>query len=130
MIAAEDPIVEIAQKTLLIVDDEPKICDMLSRFFTARGFRTVIATSGHQALEFFLQETPQYVLLDIRMPDLSGLEILKTIKAYFPEAKVIMVTAVESQETAVEAMQLGASDYITKPFELDETSWARVFFSE
>ena len=117
-------------KALLIVDDEPKICEMLSRFFLARGFRTTIATSGQEAITMLSRECPQYLLLDIRMPDLSGLEVLKMAKASCPEVKVIMVTAIDDPQTEDAALRLGAMDYITKPFELNETSWARAFFSD
>ena len=118
------------RKSLLIVDDEPKICEMLSRFFTQRGFQTSTATSGHQAIETVAKQCPDYVLLDIRMPDVSGLDVLKMLKAYCPGVKVVMVTAIDDQEVAATAFRLGATDYITKPFELDETSWARAFFAD
>lgn len=126
----ETLIVDRQRKTLLIVDDEPKICEMLSRFFSSRGFRIVTATSGQRAIEILTHEPPDYLLLDIRMPDVSGLDVLKMAKSYCPNVKVVMVTAIDDQEVADTAFRLGATDYITKPFELDETSWARAFFAD
>ena len=126
----ETPAVTQQRKSLLIVDDEPKICEMLSRFFAERGFQTSTATSGHQAIETVTKSCPDYLLLDIRMPDLSGLEVLKMVKTYCPGVKVIMVTAIDDRETAETAFRLGAADYITKPFELDESSWAKAFFAD
>ena len=127
---SETEVVTQQRKTLLIVDDEPKICEMLSRFFDARGFHAVTATSGRQAIELLTRECPAYLLLDIRMPDVSGLDVLKMAKARCPSVKVVMVTAIDDQQTADDAFQLGATDYITKPFELDEASWARAFFAD
>jgi two-component system NtrC family response regulator len=117
-------------KTLLIVDDEVKICALLSRFFASRGFRTLTASSGHEALERLHTETPDYLLLDIRMPDLSGLEVLKLAKQRHPNLIVVMVSAMDDTDTVHAAFQLGASDYVRKPFELNDLAWARAFFSE
>ena len=116
-------------KTLLIVDDELKICELLSRFFTERGFKTATAQSGHEAIECLEREVPDYLLLDIRMPDLSGLEVLRLVKTRYPNLKVVVVTAVGDEETMRAAYALGASDYVTKPFHLNDQAWARAFFA-
>ena len=116
-------------KTLLIVDDELKICDTLSRFFTAMGFKTSTAQSGREAMEQLEREVPDYLLLDIRMPEMSGLEVLKQTKARYPGLKVVMVTALGDAETIDEAFRCGASDYITKPFAFSDQAWARAFFA-
>ena len=116
-------------KTLLIVDDELKICDALSRFFTAMGFKTATVQSGREAMEQLEREVPDYLLLDIRMPDMSGLEVLKQTKARYPSLKVVMVTALADTETIDEAFRCGASDYITKPLAFSDQAWARAFFA-
>ena len=116
-------------KRLLIVDDEEKICAILARFFSLRGFITQTALSGIQALDQLKEEVPDYLLLDIRMPGLSGLDVLKEAKARYPNLSVIMVTALDDAETAHQAIQCGATDFITKPLSFNDQSWARAFFA-
>lgn len=116
-------------KSMLIVDDERKISELLSRFFAARGFQTETAQSGHEAIARLDQTPPDYLLLDIRMPDMSGLDVLREVKARHPALRVVMVTAVEDEEMMQAAYALGAADYITKPFNLSDQSWARAFFT-
>lgn len=116
-------------KTLLIVDDEPKICVMLARFFESRGFRTATAQSGRDALDKLSVEPLDYLLLDIRMPDMSGLEVLTIVKQRYPNLKIVMVTALDDAKMARRAFQLGASDYITKPIGFTDPALARAFFS-
>ncbi len=115
-------------KTLLIVDDESKVCLLLSRFFEQRGLRTLTATSGTEALQKLEAETPEYLLLDIRMPDMSGLEVLKLAKQRHPRLNVVMLTGCTDAEAAQTAFQLGATDYLTKPFRWGDQELARVFF--
>lgn len=116
-------------KTLLIVDNELKICEMLSRFFASRGFHTLTAQSGRNALALLETGSPDYLLLDVGMPDISGLEVLRQAKARHPDLKVVMVTALSDTEIANEALRSGASDYITKPVAFTDQAWARVFFT-
>ena len=116
-------------KTLLIVDDEIQICKVLSRFFDLRGFRTQTAFSGEEAVEKLRAQIPDYLLLDVRMPGLSGFDVLKLAKQLYPDLKVVMVTAFGDEETVKTAFELGASDFITKPFSLDDQAWARAFFA-
>ena len=117
-------------KTLLIVDDELKVCEFLARFFASRGFQTRVACSGQDAITQLSRESPDYLLLDIRMPDMSGLEVLELAKSLCPEVRVIMATAVEDEDIVEKAFRLGASGYVTKPFSADDTTWARIFFEE
>ena len=116
-------------KTLMIVDDEEKICWFLSHFFEARGFRTVIAHSGYEAVDKLHVEAPDYLILDLRMPDLSGFDVLKVAKERYPNLNVVVVTACDDEATATTAFQLGASDFVTKPFGMNEQTWARAFFT-
>jgi len=104
---------------LLVVDDEIEICDFLKAFFEEREFLVTTANSGPAALEALEQESPQVVLLDIHMPGMDGMSVLKRIKENYPRIKVIMVTALETQEKIEEAMRLGADNYITKPLSLE-----------
>ena len=104
---------------LLIVDDEVEICEFLKSFFEDRDFKVMVAHNGVQALEQVDHFQPEVVLLDIQMPGMDGLQTLKKIKELHPRVKVIMVTAVETQEKIEEAMRLGADNYITKPLSLE-----------
>ena len=104
---------------LLIVDDEIEICEFLKSFFEDRDYKVATANSGTQALEKVATFHPEVVLLDIQMPGMDGLQTLKKIKETYPRVKVIMVTAVETQEKIEEAMRLGADNYITKPLSLE-----------
>jgi DNA-binding response OmpR family regulator len=106
-------------KKLLIVDDEAEICEFLKSFFEDRDYKVMIAHDGAGALEQVDCFKPEVVLLDIQMPGMDGLQALSKIKGLHPKVKVIMVTAVETQEKIEEAMRLGADNYITKPLSLE-----------
>ena len=106
-------------KKLLVVDDEIEICEFLKSFFEERDFHVETALSGTQALEVLQRTQPQVVLLDVHMPGMDGMSVLRKIKAQHPSVKVIMVTALETQEKIEEAMRLGADNYITKPLSLE-----------
>ena len=106
-------------KRLLVVDDETEICDFLKMFFEDRGFTVTTANSGQKALDQLDQVIPHVILLDIHMPAMDGLTALREIKKRLPDAKVIMVTAIETRDKIEEAMRLGADNYITKPLSLD-----------
>ncbi|MFZ5802974.1 MAG: response regulator [Candidatus Omnitrophota bacterium] len=106
-------------KTMLIVDDETEICEFLKVFFEERGFQVHTANSGKQAMEKVASLRPRIMLLDIHMPGGDGLGVLKQVKAGYPETKVIMVTAIETNEKISEAMRLGADNFITKPLSLE-----------
>ena len=106
-------------KKVLIVDDEPDFCDALRDFLRSKGFKVAIALSGEEALRAYMQEKPDVVLLDIRMPGMDGLETLRELKVLDPGANAIMVTAIEDDEFVKRAMVEGALDYITKPVDHD-----------
>ncbi len=108
-----------ALKKLLIVDDEIEICEFLKAFFEEREFEVQAARSGKDALESIEKTKPHVVLLDIHMPGMDGMTVLKKIKEKYSNVKVIMVTALETQERIEEAMRLGADNYITKPLSLE-----------
>jgi len=104
---------------VFIVDDEQAVCDLLSAELSDRGYQCTIALDGNQALAKLAAEDFDAVLLDIRLPGVSGMEVLRQVLLEHPQAAIIMVTAVNEVATAVEAMKLGAADYIVKPFNLD-----------
>jgi len=105
---------------ILLVDDEPDIIEVLELVLQNEGMEVLRASSGHKALSI-LRETPvDMVISDIRMPDLSGVELLKEAKQFAPNTIFIMITAYASTETAIDALQHGAYDYLTKPFKMDE----------
>ncbi|HUO29504.1 MAG TPA: EAL domain-containing protein [Bryobacteraceae bacterium] len=108
---------------LLIVDDEESNRDMLSRRLRRQGFEVRLAEDGPQALAAIQEELPDMVLLDIRMPGMSGMQVLESIRKRYSstELPVIMVTAESHSASMVEALQTGANDYITKPVDLPVT---------
>jgi DNA-binding response OmpR family regulator len=106
-------------KQLLVVDDESEICDFLKSFFEEREFEVRTANSGEEALREVQKLQPQVVLLDVHMPGMDGMNVLRQIKNQYPGVKVIMVTALETREKIEEAMRLGADNYITKPLSLE-----------
>lgn len=105
---------------LAIVDDEAIVCKRLSQAFIAEGFTVEAFLMGRSFLERMVKEPFDIVFLDMRLPDLDGLEILRRIKGLRPETEVIIVTAYQSIETAIEAMRGGAYHYVCKPINLAE----------
>jgi CheY-like chemotaxis protein/HPt (histidine-containing phosphotransfer) domain-containing protein len=107
------------QDRILIIDDDPGMHGMLQISLAPLGYNVVAAENGRQGLEMLEAEPFSVVILDIMLPDLDGIEILRRIREQWPEIEVIMLTAYASLETAIEAVRLGAYDYVTKPFRLD-----------
>lgn len=119
---AESPLTsgEAARPRVLVVDDEPSIREMLKIVLRRDGCDVQVAEDGRQALEALRAGPVDLLLSDIRMPDMSGVDVLRTAKALNRDVVALMMTAYASTETAVEAMRLGAVDYLTKPFNMDE----------
>jgi DNA-binding NtrC family response regulator len=109
-----------ARGKILIVDDEESIRDILARKLQSEGFDYQTAADGKEALWKLFMEDFHLVLMDIKMPGLSGMEALPKIVTDHPDTCVVMITAISDIQTAVEAMKLGALDYLTKPFNLDD----------
>jgi len=105
---------------ILIVDDEQSMRDFLAIMLTKEGHEVIAADSGTSALKAIHGDIFDLIISDIKMPGMSGLELLKAVKELSSETIVIMITAFAAAESAVEAMKLGASDYIIKPFKVDE----------
>jgi putative two-component system response regulator len=107
-------------RNILIVDDEPYVCEVLFRWLTAAGYRCTIASDGKWALEYLEREKFHLVLCDIKMPGMSGLDLLNIVRTKFRDVAVVMVTAVDDRKTGITALELGAYGYVIKPFERNE----------
>jgi UDP-3-O-[3-hydroxymyristoyl] N-acetylglucosamine deacetylase len=106
---------------ILIVDDETGILTPLSQILGDEGYRTVVTTSGEEALHLFREQRPDVVFLDIWLPDWDGLETLQAVRDVDPYAMVIMMSGHGTSETAVKAIKMGAHDYLEKPLSYDRT---------
>ncbi|MGZ8496739.1 MAG: sigma-54-dependent transcriptional regulator [Candidatus Binatia bacterium] len=104
------------QETILVVDDDPYIQEALKDRLESLGYRVMQATDGNQALERIGQQTPQMAFLDIEMPGMKGMEVLKELRRQEKDFPVIMITAYGTIDIAVEAMKDGAADFVAKPF--------------
>jgi len=108
------------KKTLLIADDEPNIRRILQAIFVKDGYDVHVAENGVRALEVAAAQPVHVLITDLIMPDMNGVELLQKIKQRQPGVTAIMITAYATIKTCVDAMHYGASDYITKPFDVDE----------
>jgi len=107
-------------KRILVVDDEPLMRDFLVETLQRKKYLVEAVGNGSQAIEKVKVEYYDLLITDIRMPEVSGMEVLEEVKKINPETEIIMITAFGTIENAVGAMKLGAYDYITKPFSADE----------
>ncbi|MBI4561263.1 MAG: response regulator [Candidatus Rokubacteria bacterium] len=104
---------------ILVVDDEPGVCEVLKEFLETRGYQVTTAASGAEALKAVQAERPHLVLLDILMPGMNGLEALPRILEIDRTIGVMMLTAVDDYQIVKQAIGKGAYDYITKPINFD-----------
>jgi DNA-binding NtrC family response regulator len=107
------------EKRILVVDDDVLMKEFLNETLTRKKYSVDLASTGQEALKMMKQKEYDVILSDIRMPQLGGMDVLKATKNFLPDAKVILITAYATVENAVEAMKLGAFDYIMKPFSAD-----------
>ncbi len=112
------------KRELLVVDDEPQLCKALAKFFTERGFRVTTVLSARDAMEQIRRTKADVVLLDLKLPDSSGLDVLSMLKAHSPRSRVVVISGMTDQETVDEALRRGAHEYLAKPFD-----FARCFFA-
>ena len=105
---------------ILLVDDEEEFVTTLAERLELRGIQALVATDGEAALDLIETDPPQIVILDVMMPGLGGLEVLKRIKAQTPQIPVILLTGRGSTQEGIEGMQLGAADYLMKPINIEE----------
>jgi DNA-binding response OmpR family regulator len=114
---------------VLVVDDEPDAVELLQEFLTTKGYEVITASDGEEALRKVKEDRPHLILLDVRMPKMNGMEVLKRVREIDHEVGIIMVTAVNEEETGREALQMGAFDYITKPLDLtylERSLWYKI----
>ncbi len=105
---------------ILIVDDDKLVAWSLSQDLTSDGCDVAVTVNGESAVEAFRENAPDVVLLDLKLPDIDGLEVLKRLRKLTPEAIIIMMTAYATVQTAVQAVKMGATEFIKKPFTYDE----------
>ncbi|GER94723.1 sigma-54-dependent Fis family transcriptional regulator [hot springs metagenome] len=105
---------------ILVVDDQKTVCYSIQRLLQSEGYDVITTTSGIEAIKIVENISPELVIMDVRMPEIDGLEVLKKIKEKYPKVQVIMMTAFSTTEKAIQAIKSGAYDYLTKPFDNDE----------
>ena len=107
-------------KKALVIDDEQVVLDSVTKILTDENYEVDVSLSGRKGLEDAIQRDYDIVLTDIRMPDIGGMRVLRDIKRAKPSLPVVMITGYASVESSVQAMKLGAADYIEKPFTPDQ----------
>ena len=111
----------LAGEKVLVVEDKPEMIQILIDYVLGpQGYVTLTARNGEEGLRMALSEEPDLVILDLRMPKMSGLQVLQTLRELQCSVPVVVITAYGSEEVVVRALRLGANDYVAKPFELDE----------
>src|SRR6185503_11200149 len=105
------------QPKVLVVEDDPDVRAILAVFLGDKAFHVKVADSGHRALELLGEEPVDLILSDVRMPGMSGMELLRTVKERDPEIELVLMSAYSCVRDAVEAIQLGAADYVEKPID-------------
>ena len=109
-----------AVRTILVVDDESEIRDLLTDLLKDAGYKSQHATTGAEAIAAVAKQMPDLVMMDIKLPDQDGLAVLRQLKREHPDLEVIVMTAFGGSSSAIKAMENGAYDYVTKPFEMDD----------
>jgi two-component system response regulator PilR (NtrC family) len=105
---------------ILVVDDEESIREFLEIMLKKEGYEITLAEDGQKAKDLLTKKTFDMIISDLQMPHVTGIELLKHVKESYPEVVFMLITAFGTTETAVEAMKMGAYDYLTKPFKIDE----------
>jgi two-component system response regulator RegA len=105
---------------LLLAEDDRTFCEVLARALEARGFEVICAHDGGSAVRVAEERTPEYAVVDLRLPDMSGLKLLEKLKAIDEHTNIVVLTGYGSIATAVEAVKLGATYYLTKPTSADQ----------
>ena len=111
---------------MLIVEDERDVAELLTDYFGSKGFSVASTFSGEEAIERLDQSPVDVILLDILLPGVSGLEVLRHAKVRHPDARVVMVTSLDQMDIRQEAQSCGAAAYITKPFDFSAATWSVV----
>ncbi len=108
----------MSREKVLLVDDEKDFLSALSERMQVRGMDVATATTGQQAIEMVTEDSYDAIVLDLQLPDIDGLETLKAIKATHPDAQIILLTGHATVEKGIEAMKIGATDFLEKPADL------------
>src|SRR5438128_8532639 len=103
----------------MVVDDEPPVLKVIERLAGKAGFDVVTCGSGSEAMKELARKPADLAMVDLRMPDVNGLDLLRQIRTSVPSCEVILMTAYAAVDSAVEAIKLGAREYLTKPFDFD-----------
>src|SRR5437870_9520972 len=111
---SQAPSTEASMATILIVDDERVFCDLLKTVLGSHGHEVFTAYNGREALDLFSQHRPQFTLLDLRMPEMNGIEVLRQIRTIDARAAVMILTAWGSDDLEKQARQLGVTDFLSK----------------
>ncbi len=109
-----------SKTSILIVDDDIHLRKTLADIMRSRGYAPSIAATGQAALDRLRQEMPAVALIDLRLDDMSGLELLEKLKAYSPDTECVVLTGHASQSSAIEAVNLGAYSYVQKPCDMGQ----------
>lgn len=109
----------LTPRELLVIDDEPMLCKALGSLFSGKGFRVTTAGTAHDAMERATAANADVVLLDLKLPDGSGLDVLSKLKAKFPQMRIIVISGIADEPMVREALARGASGYLAKPFDFD-----------
>jgi two-component system OmpR family response regulator len=111
---------QLEQQLVLVVDDEVAVADLLEDALTIGGYQTLRATNGMEALRLVREKSPDLLLLDINMPLMNGFEVLERLRGRGNDTPVLFLTARDDRDDELHGLQLGADDYVTKPFGVDE----------
>ncbi|PYR57692.1 MAG: hypothetical protein DMF85_12905, partial [Acidobacteria bacterium] len=104
---------------LLVVDDDPSVLVVVERFASQLEFEVIVRNSGREALASLAEVKPDAALVDLQMPELDGIDVLRAIRAADPDCQVILMTGNATIDTAIESVKAGALDYLTKPFDFE-----------
>jgi DNA-binding NtrC family response regulator len=114
------------RKNVLVIDDEPIVLDSCQRILSQEGFEVKVAMNGREGLKKIEEDEYHAVLVDWKLPEIDGMEVLRIIKKNHPDIIVLMITGYPSVSSAVEAMKLGVADYVSKPFTPEELKEALI----
>ena len=113
----------MAEGNILVIDDELVMCEFLRDLLEDRGYAVNFVLSGNEGVKAFQQGSYDAVVCDLKMPDMDGIQVLERIRELDPDSVIIVITGYPSFETVQSALRLGAYDYITKPFNIEEISF-------
>src|SRR5215813_13074885 len=108
--------VDTVGQSVLVVDDDPTVSDVVRRYLERAGYQVTLRTDGRSALAEYERNRPDLVVLDLMLPELNGLEVCRRLRTVDPSLPIVMLTALGEESDRVLGLELGADDYVTKPF--------------